>query len=188
MRLERAQGRSTRFVRAVAWEFVQNLPLIGGFVLGLDLWQRGRVALAVACMVGGSVLGALLIRATESKIVEGHDEPFRVVVTNAVVIVALMLIVAAYLAAPWSRWWMDLLFGLLGGVLLGVVQDWAGGTPVGLGHCLAMGLAIPLVLLALRLLSATLPAVANVFVVTVAVTVVIALVDYGPWRVGPGEA
>jgi hypothetical protein len=169
-------------MRALGWELVQNLPLIAGFVLGLDLWQRGEVALAVVCMVAGSVLGALAIWATEAGIVAGHREPPGVVLTNLVVMAGLMMGVAAYLSAPWSRWWMDVVFGVLGGILLGVAQDRAAGAPIGVGHCVAMALALPLVLVGLRVLSARLPVLASVCILAVLVTVVIAWIDYGPPR------
>jgi hypothetical protein len=179
MKIDRLQGTSTGLLRALAWEFVQNLPLVAGFLLGLDLWQRHRPLLAVACIVVGSVLGSLAIWATESRIVAGHREPVQVVVTNVVVIAGLMFVLILYLSALWSRWWTDLLFGVAGGVLLGAAQDLAARSPIGVVHCAAMALAFALALVAIRLLSGALPLAANVLAITAFATLVIGSMDYG---------
>jgi hypothetical protein len=175
------QGKGLmRFLRAACWEFLQNLPLAIGFVVALQLWQQGQWGAAIACMVAGSVVGALVIHVTESKIVEGHCEPLRVTVANSVAMTVLMLATVAYLSASWSRWETDLLVGVLGGVILGIVQDLAAGEPIGVRHCIALGCAAPLALVGVRALVVTLPALANILIITAFVTLVIALIDYGP--------
>lgn len=171
-----------RFVRVFFWEFVQNLPFAAGFLLGLEAWQQGQWGQAAAWMVGGSALGALAIRATEARLVEGHREPWGVVLTNAVVIAGLMLVVAVYLSAGWSAWWTDLLLGLAGGMGLGVAQDLAADSPVGRAHAVALGLGIALGLVGVRLLAASLAPGWNALLVAGIVTVFVVLVDYGPWR------
>jgi hypothetical protein len=168
--------------KVVFWEFVQNLPLVAGFLFGLDFWQESRGWLALACMLAGSLSGSMLIWATESRIVTGHREPLRVVVTNVVVMVLLMLLAAAYLSARWSSVWTDLVIGLVGGALLGVAQDLVAHSPIGAGHCAALALAFTLGLVGVRLLVANLPIVVNVLIITVVVTVAVWLVDYGPFR------
>jgi hypothetical protein len=170
--------------RAFFWEFLQNLPLVAGFLSGFWLWQHGAPWLAMACMIAGSAGGSVIIWATEAKIVEGHHEPVRVVLTNIAVMALLMLAVTAYLAAPWSRWWMDLTLGLVGGVALGVVQSLAARAPVDGGHCVAIALALALALLGVRILAATLPLWANVLIVATMVTVAVVLMDYAPFGAG----
>jgi hypothetical protein len=164
------------------WECLQNLPLAAGFFLGLDLWQGGRPWPAVACALGGSAVGALLIWATEGRIVAGHREPLRVLLANVAILAALMIVFMIYLSASWSRWQTDLGFGLLGGAALGLVQDLAAGSRVGWGHVLAFALSLPLALVLVRVLAAALPVGANVVIVTAVMTVVIGIVDYGLFR------
>jgi hypothetical protein len=177
MSTEPLQHFAGKRLRVLLWEFVQNLPLVLGFLLGLKLWQQGRLWPAMASMVVGSVAGSFLISVTERHIVEGHREPLRVMLTNMAVIAGFMLIVTAYLAAPWSRWWLDLVLGVVAGTLLGMVQDVVTGSSIGWGHCAAMGLAFALALVALRWL-ASLPLVANVLIITAVLSVLIVLIDY----------
>ena len=175
---------AVRFFRVLFWEFIQNLPLVAGFLSGLNFWRQGELGLAIACMVAGSVVGSSIIWATESKIVKGHREPLRVVLTNVVVIAVLMLALTAYLAAAWSQWWMDLVLGMVGGIALCAAQDLAARSPIGWGHCVAMALAFALALVGVRALSVALPVLLNTLVLAVAVTIVIALIDYGSVAVG----
>jgi hypothetical protein len=179
LHLESSHRSPSDFGPTFFWEFVQNLPLIAGFLLALDLWQQAKPLPSLACMVAGSVTGSLVIWATEAKIVAGHREPLRVVVTNVAGIAALMLVLVAYLSAGWSRWWTDLVVGLLGGTALGVAQDLAAGSPIGWGHATAFALAFSLGLAGVRILSAALPLGASVLIVTAAVTALICMMDYG---------
>jgi hypothetical protein len=184
LHLESSHRSRSDLRRTFFWEFVQNLPLIAGFLLALHFWQQAELWPSLACMVAGSVVGALAIWATEAKIVAGHREPLRVVVTNVVVITLLMVALAAYLSAGWSGWWTDLVAGVLGGIALGVAQDLAAGSPVSLGHAAAFALSFSLGLVGVRVLSATLPLGANVLIVTAIVTALICLMDYGTPRTG----
>lgn len=177
-RLPRGAGQ------VLLWEYLQNLPLAAGFFLGLDLWQAGRPWLAVACALGGSAAGALVIWATESRIVAGHREPLRVLLANVAVLATLMGVFMVYLSASWSRWQTDLVFGMLGGAALGLAQDLAAGSRVGWGHVLAFALSLPLGLVLVRVLAAGLPVWANAVLVTAVITVVIGVVDYGLFREG----
>ena len=174
------------FGRAFFWEFVQNLPIIAGFLLALDLWQRAKPLPALACMAAGSVTGSLLIWATEARIVAGHREPLRVVMTNMAGIALLMLVLAAYLSAGWSRWWTDLVAGLFGGIALGLAQDLAAGSRDSWGHAAAFALAFSLGLAGVRILSAVLPLATSVLVVTATVTALICMMDYGLPRIERG--
>ena len=171
-----------RFWRVFFWEFVQNLPLVVGFLLGLRLWQAGNPWLAGVCIVGGSLVGALAIRATEARIVAGHREPLRAVLVNIAVMSALMLVVVAYLSAAWSRWWTDLLAGSLVGLALGAAQDLAARSPIGLRHGAAFALAFALGLVGVRILAAVCPFLISALVITSVVTVAISWLDYGAVR------
>jgi uncharacterized membrane protein len=179
MKSDHSQLAAGRFWKAIVWELVQNLPLIAGFVLSLHLWQRDKLAWALVCMIAGSALGSLAIWATEAQIVPGHHEPLRVVVTNVVMFAGLMVIVAAYLSTAWSRWWLDLVLGVIVGAVLGAAQDLAARSPIGLGHCMALGLSFALGLMGVRLLTTSLPLAWSILIITVVLTVAIVAMDYG---------
>lgn len=176
----------SRLARAWSWEFLQNLPLVAGFLLGLQAWQSGRWGLAVGWMVSGSIVGALVIWATEARIVDGHREPARVVLTNVVVITILEVALVAYLSSAWSRWWTDLIGGSVGALLLGISQDLAAGSArdqaldrgIDWGHCAALALAFGCTLLGVRVLVAFLPLGVNVLVVTALSAAAVVLIDY----------
>jgi len=170
-----------KFFQAFFWEFVQNLPLVIGFAVALELWQQRRLLGAGVSMLSGSVIGALTIRATESKIVAGHREPWRVVAVNILVMTTLMLIIVAYLQTGWSNWATDLLGGIGAGIGLGIAQSLAAGEPIGLRHCVAFACAFPPALIGIRqLLIARIPLPANILILTTGVTFIISLLDYGP--------
>jgi hypothetical protein len=178
MQPKASAGLPARIVQVLFWEFIQNLPLVAGFLFGLHLWRQEEKALAVICMIAGSIVGSCIIWATESRIVDGHRESLQVVLANVCVITALMLVLVAYLSALWSRWWMDLVLGLAGGIALGVAQDLAARSPIGLRHCLAMAAATALALVAVRLLSTAFPLWICALALALVVTVIIALMDY----------
>jgi len=169
-----------RFLKASWWEFVQNLPLISGFVISLHLWRQDWWGPAIACMVAGSVAGALLIAVTESRIVEGHREPRRVIVINIITMSVSTLVLVAYLATGWSSWKTDVLVGPWLGIGVAVAQDMAAGQRIGVRHCLALACAAPLVLVGIRLLVVALPVWASISIITLVVTLLIVLIDYGP--------
>lgn len=170
-----------KFLQAFFWEFVQNLPLVIGFAVALELWQQRRGLGAVAVMLGGSTLGALTIRATEAKIVAGHREPWRVVMVNILVMTTLMLAIIAYLQTGWSNWATDIVGGIGAGIVLGIAQSLAAGEPIGIRHCLAFACAFPPALIGTRqLFAAQLPILVNVLIITAGVTFIITLLDYGP--------
>lgn len=170
-----------RFLNALFWEFVQNLPLVAGFFVALQLWRQGWVVGAGASMLVGSTLGALTIWATESKVIKGHREPVRVVVTNALAITLLMFVSVAYLSAGWGNWGTDLAVGILAGVGLGAAQSLAAGEPIAIRHCLAFAASLPPALIGIRMLmAASLPLLLDILLITAVATVIIGWVDYGP--------
>ncbi len=162
----------------VFWEFVQNLPLVTGFVLALRLWQQGLEAAAIVCAVAGSLTGAWLISVTESKIVQGHREPWRVVIANTATMSILIVLLVLYLSARWSNWQTDLVGGLLAGAGLGVIQAWAAGERIGVRHCIALACATPPALILLRTLTTSQPPVVNVLGITLIATLIVVLIDY----------
>jgi hypothetical protein len=174
-----------KFFSAVFWEFVQNVPLVAGFYIALELWRQGQFVGAGASMLVGSAVGALTIWATESRIIAGHREPLRVVATNILGIALLMFVTVAYLSAAWGSWVTDLVFGALAGVALGVAQSLAAREPISIRHCLAFACSLPPALVGIRSLAASnLPVLVSILVITIVATLIIALVDYGPLFLG----
>ena len=172
-----------RFLIVIFWEFLQNLPIFAGFVLAFDFWQKGNAWLALASILVGSILGSIMIALTESRKVAGHREPLSVLLTNIVVMATIMFALLAYLSAGWSGWLTDLLIGGLGGVTLGMAQSLAAKKKIGIRHCIALGLAAALVIIAVRvLLNVGWPIWVNVLSITILATLVISFIDYSPER------
>lgn len=169
-----------KLVRMFFWESIQNLPLVAGFLLSLKMWQQGKQGTAVGCAVAGSIIGSAVIWATESRIVKEHRETMRAMVANILAIFLLMLLLTVYMSLQWGNLWSDLLVGLVGGIGLGVVQSLAVKSLVSVGHCTAFALSFALGLAGVRLLAAVFPVGVNILLITVVVSAVITVIDYGP--------
>jgi hypothetical protein len=171
-----------KFFRVIFWEFVQNLPLVIGFVLAFQFWKQGQWSGVLAAVIGSSFIGPLTIRATEPKKIDlNHRPPLRVLVTNILVMALLMTGLIAYLLAPWSNWMTDVLIGVLAASLLGTAQSLAAKEPISLRHCAAFAFAFPLALISFRILLAfARPAWENILIITILITLIISVVDYGP--------
>lgn len=164
--------------RVLFWEFIQNLPFLIGFVLGFRLWARDRWIAAIICLVVGSILGSLVIYATESKIVEGHREPVQVTIANTLVILVSMFVLMLYLSAGWGSWQTDLLAGGVVGLVIGGVQSLAAREPLSISHCVAFASSMALVIICTRVFITTLPTVVAILVLTTILTLAIVLLDY----------
>lgn len=162
------------------WEFIQNLPLVLGFLLSLQAWRQQQWGLAITFAIIGSVVGALLIRATESKIVSGHKESVLVVITNIFLITALMLGVIYYLSSGWSRILTDWIIGGIIGLLLGTMQSLAAKQSIDYVHCIALALSTAIILMIIRFSTSALPLAINAILINTIVTLIIVLVDYNP--------
>lgn len=169
------------------WEFIQNLPLVAGLILAIQLWQEGLMVTTLAAMITGSILGALLIRLTELRIIGGHQsgglqeeqEPVAVTAMNAALMFLFMLILTVYLTAGWSSIATDLLAGSLIGLMLSAGQSLAAGRAVGWRHSLAFTAAFPASIITIRLLTAILPLFITILFITTIVTLIITVIDYG---------
>lgn len=170
-------GSSGGFRREVFWEFIQNLPLVTGFIAALQLWLQSRQVAAIACMAVSGVAGALNIRVIELRF-KGHFEPIRVTIANIVIMPVLMFVFATYLSAGWSSWRTDLLAGMLAGVVLGTIQRLAIKAPIDIVRCIAFACAFPVTLISIRVLVAALPVLLSILISTTLVTLVIVLVGY----------
>lgn len=169
------------------WEFIQNLPLVAGLMLAIQLWQEAIVAVAVGAMLAGSLLGAVLIRLTESRIVgrgqsgglQNGREPVTVTVANIALMFLFTLLLTIYLTAIWSSIITDLLAGGVIGFVLSAGQSKAAGRSISWRHSLAFAAAFPAALITIRLLSTQLPVVIAILFITAVVTLIITFIDYG---------
>lgn len=170
---------------SVFWEFWQNLPVIVLFVIAVWLWARKRKAGAIGCALVGAICGSLIIRFTET-MPDGGREAVRVTVTNLIVLGGMQIPFMAYLGVEkeWSNYKTDLLLGAVAGLLLATSQGLA--TPdVQLGrvilHAIALAVVGAMALVGVRLLK-TQPlakALLHSLLITVTMTLVISLLDYG---------
>lgn len=168
------------------WEFIQNLPLVGGLMVALQWWQESLFFPSLTAMITGSLLGAVLIRLTEKNIVDkdqaglvGDREPIAVTLTNIVVMFVLMLLLTIYLTAEWSSPLIDLPVGGLIGFALSAAQSKAAGRRIDGRHSAAFVAAFPIALIALRTLSTALPVMLSILLLTTIVTLIITYIDYG---------
>lgn len=170
-----------KVLHTIFWEFIQNLPLVAGFVQGMRFWAQGVIVGAIVCIAAGSLCGALLIRWTESRIVEGHQESLRLVIANIVIFSAIMFVLSAYFVVPWGSWKTDILLGVVGGGTAGIIQNLAGGAKFDIRHSAAFAASFPVGFIGFRILMLMdLPAWVIILVITTAITVIISLIDYSP--------
>jgi hypothetical protein len=169
------------FLKVVFWEYVQNAPIIAGFVWALDRWQNGRFLDACFFIVASSIIGAITIALTEANKVKGHKEPFAVLLANTIGISSIMLATNFYLLASWSNRVTDILIGAFGGVGLGIIQSLTAKEKIGIRHCIALGLASSLVLVFIHWLATNnWPTWLNIVFLTSVATIIISIIDYWP--------
>ncbi len=163
------------------WEYVQNLPVLAGLAFAFQLWRQGQFALAVTCLAVGGTAGAVLIALTEARKQAGYREPKAVVLANILGFTILTFLILVYLHAAWSNAWSDVLIGVSGGAGLAILQSLTARKKINWIHCLALGIASPLVLFCIRqLLYAAWPIWAMILSLTALATLVISIVDYLP--------
>lgn len=173
-----------KFLTALFWEFVQNLPVVAFFVAAVWLWTHRPRWQAVICVVVGAMISALDIRLTEP-LKTGYAEPWSVTLVNAVVLCLIEPPFVAYLGAgvKWSSWKTDLLLGGLAGAGLAIAQGMASqGSPV-IGiivHSISLAVASALILIAIRMVKDK-PwpsAMRGAILIAVVMTLLIGLIDY----------
>ena len=108
----RARITAKEVFAVMCCEAIQNIPLIAGGIGAFWFWHRNWLT-AASCVVSGSVLSALSMIPTESRIFEGHRESLRAIVANIFTFCVLMIVFVAYLHAGWSSWWTDIIAGLM---------------------------------------------------------------------------
>jgi hypothetical protein len=160
-------------------ETIQNIPLVAGFLAGAWFWRQNTLLVGV-CVLGGSVLSALSMIPTESKIFEGHRESASAIVANIVTFSVLMVVFIAYLNAGWSSWWTDIVAGLVAGAVLGTAQDLAAKERIGLIRILILGVSCLVSFLIIRSAIKTWSPLVSFMIVTVWFTLTMG--GYKLWR------
>ncbi len=174
-----------RFFNALVWEFVQNMPVIVLFVAGVWMWARQQRRVAVAVMVVGGVIGALIIRFTEP-FINGYHEPWGTTLINIVGFALLQVLFAAYLGTEtrWSNWRTDVCLGVLGGAALALVQGVTvpGSLLIGVVlHSMALGSTGAFMVVSVRRLRdrSLRAALVGAAVAALLMTLLIGVIDYG---------
>lgn len=143
-----------KFLRALFWESLQNLPMILGFMLAAWL-LAGSLILSLLALLAGILAGNLIMHYTEPKL---HAEPvestLKGTLINIVAFIAISIPFLFYFTAQnrWISWKTDLIFGALAGVLLTLIQSaaWEGDKSRMVLHGLAMLVSFPLIMIGIR--------------------------------------
>lgn len=175
--------RGRRALRKFLWlmflELVQNVPLVVGFILAFRFWQKEMWVPAVVSMIAGGIVAALVIWVTEPMIFEGHRETLHQVIGNSLTFPVLTIVMILYLSARWTRWWTDIVGGLIIALALAVAQEWAAKERFGFVRSLWLGLSCSMSLIFIRLL---LPISALLTIVVVSVWFTLVMGLYKHWR------
>ena len=167
------------------WESLENLPMILGFVIAARLWEDTIPAGLVALTVGMG-LGVLVTRLVEPRLHKAnHEVPWLSVLANFTLFTALAVPFLYYFRsnARWINWKIDLLGGLVAGLVMTLVQSlhWTGAKSRMLLHGVAMLSAFPVVMVLLRAVIRLESWGLTVFytlLLTLFASLVIALIDY----------
>jgi hypothetical protein len=175
----------SRFLNAIFWEFVQNLPVIVMFVMAVWYWAQGRRKEALICVTVSAISGALVIRFTEP-LISGYEESMTTTLVNMVTFGLLQALFVAYIASDikWSNWKMDLILSGTAGVGLAIAQGVSspGASLIGVVlHSLALGVMSALVIIAIRKSKqqTRVDALKNALLITTLMTLIISVIDYG---------
>jgi 4-amino-4-deoxy-L-arabinose transferase-like glycosyltransferase len=173
-----------KLFNAVFWEFVQNLPLILGFVVASRFWESNRRVRGVLCTTIACFMGAFVIQVTEPSITgKTSPDPVGDLFANSSAFTLLSILTLLYFERE-QKLQTDIIVGASLGVLLALIQTMLVGAtlPRALMHGLAMAVALPLGMLGLRWARQgyTMPlAIFKSTTITGLVSVVIVLIDYG---------
>jgi hypothetical protein len=164
------------------WEFLQNWPVLFGFLLGYQYLQAGEFAACVLVVLTGSILGALLIRYTERFMVAGFEESARVTLGNVVVFAGGIGLVLLYFNRAEGNVITDILAGASLGLILSVTQSKAEGEKVSVPHTAAMMLAASAAILGIRHVFLEMPPLTGSAALNIMMTGIIILVEYRQQR------
>ncbi|MBN2004786.1 MAG: hypothetical protein JXA21_15620 [Anaerolineae bacterium] len=142
-----------KFIIAIFWELVENLPIILLFVTAVWLWAHQHRRNAVICCIVGGVSSALIIRFTEP-FFSGYYEPWALTLVNVGIFTLLQVPFVAYLGTKtkWGTRVTDSLLGGITGVGIAIAQGIAGNIQwiTVVLHALALGIVGTLLIGSIR--------------------------------------
>lgn len=175
-----------KYLHALKWEFLQNLPLILGFLIAARLWRKNFI-LALIALILGIGLGILLMHYTEPFL---HKEKYPPTWKGDLINLGLFVLIALpflfYFSTEnnWINWKMDLVAGVAVGVLLTLGQTigWTGKKSRMVLHGAAMAVSFPLIMIGLRYalkIKSWVWMLGVGALVTLLASMLITLIDYG---------
>jgi hypothetical protein len=175
-----------KYLHALKWEFLQNLPLILGFLAAARLWRENLI-LALVVLIVGIGLGILLMHYTEPFL---HKEKYPPTWKGDLINLGLFVLIALpflfYFSTEnrWINWKTDLIAGVVVGILLTLGQtiSWTGKKSRMLLHGAAMAASFPLIMIGLRFalrLESWIGMLGLGVLVTLLASKLITLIDYG---------
>ena len=174
-----------KLITVWAWESLENLPLLLGFVIAAQLWQE-NLGVGILALIFGMGSGVLIARVVEPKLHKTqHQVRWRSTLINLILFVGLAIPFIYYFRADtrWLNWKTDLLAGVAAGLLLTFIQSthWTGEKSRMLLHGGAMMVSFPVIMVGLR----NIVRVGNwgllillTLLLTLFASMVIALIDY----------
>jgi hypothetical protein len=135
--------------RIFIWELAQNFPPLVAFLMAAWLWQQQQPVQALSWVLVGGLSGALLLRLTQFKLTATF-QPESTTVVNIAIMTSAMLLCVIYLMGDkaWSNWRLDLVIGMLIGILQLVLQASAGAARFALRdwftHSLPLAISLPI--------------------------------------------
>lgn len=174
-----------KYVHALKWEFLQNLPMVLGFLLAARLRPDNLVG-ALLLLVVGIFLGIVMMHFTEPFL---HRSKYTASWKDDLFNFGLFLVFGIpflyYFSLKHSllNWKADLILGVIIGALLAFAQalTWRGPKLRMVVHGIAMAVSFPILLIGIRFIL-NVPGWGNLIVLGVILTLVasaiITLVDY----------
>ena len=169
---------------------MHRVPAIVLLVAAVWCWAQGKRGSSIACALGGGIAGPLLARFSAA-LTGGAGEALEVTVTNALSMILLQLLLAAYLGteANWSNVKVDLGLGGLAAVCLAVMEGIASrgaNVAAALWPSMFLGASGALVLLAIRGLKGRrfALALASAALLGALITMIAGAIGFGGWVQG----
>jgi hypothetical protein len=135
----------------ILWEFLQNALLMLPFVSAVWLWRENQhIAGVVACVALSGIGGSVFMHYTETFITSKPTASFQELLSSIVVTGGLSSVFVLYLGQC-ENWKLDILLGVIAGVVLSIAQYWISGDFSWVSHAIAMSIASTICLLSFRL-------------------------------------
>lgn len=146
--------RLSKYLHALKWEFLQNLPLILGFMVASRL-RPSNLFVSLAVLVGCISIGILLMHYTEPFLHKvKYPSSWKADFVNLALFVIMAIPFLFYFSVEHRllNWITDLVLGVILGVFLTYGQSltWKGPKARMVVHGVAMAVSFPLILIGIR--------------------------------------